>query len=156
MNELAGLHYDYLFDEVNYLYCGRGHALFDAPDSEISTADLVRSQYVKKGYAVNSNLQQANTAMGKRVVGFHVEAFALLILTGAYIGFLPEHYAAVWESTGRMRRLLPKRYEAIVSFSAMTAQGRPHTVAQAAFLDILRKATSAPHVSQGSVASAVA
>ncbi len=139
MHELAGLQYDYLFDEVNHLYCGRGHPLFEVPDSEISTADLVRSQYVKKGYAVNSNLQQANSAMGKRVVGFHVEAFALLILSGCYIGFLPEHYAAVWESSGEMRRLLPKRYEAIVSFASMTARGRPGTAARTAFLTELLK-----------------
>ena len=139
MHEVAGLSYTHLFDEVNYLYCGREHPLFDRPDSEISTADLVRSQYVKKGYAVNSNLQQANSAMGKRVVGFHVEAFALLILSGCYIGFLPEHYASVWESAGEMRRLLPKRYEAVVSFASMTARGRPQTKALEAFLACLHR-----------------
>lgn len=134
MNELAGLHYDHLFDEINYLYCGKGHPLFDVPDSEITTADLVRSQYVKKGYAVNSNLQQVNSSMGKRVVAYHVEAFALLILSGCYVGFLPEHYASVWEGSGEIRRLLPKRYEAVVSFAAMTAKGRPRTAATDAFL----------------------
>lgn len=144
MHELASLSFEYLFDEVNYLYCGKGHPLFDKPDREITTADLVRSQYVKKGYAVNSKLQQANTAMGKRVVGYHVEAFALLILSGAYIGFLPEHYAAVWESKGEMRRLLPKRYEAVCSFAAMTARGRPQTLAQSAFLEKLREVVTAP------------
>src|SRR6185312_1237722 len=146
MHEVGGLAYTYLFDEVNNLYCGRGHPLFDRPDSEITTADLVKSQYVKKGYAVNSNLQQANSAMGKRVIGFHVEAFALLILSGRYIGFLPEHYASVWESSGEMRRLLPKRYEAVVSFASMTARNRPHTKALDAFLTCLHRAatTQAP------------
>lgn len=143
MHEIAGLSFTYLFDEINYLYCGRDHVLFDRPDSEITTADLVRSQYVKKGYAVNSNLQQANSAMGKRVVGFHVEAFALLILSGRYIGFLPEHYAGVWESKGEMRRLLPKRYEAKVSFAAMTARGRPHTKAVDAFLACVERVADA-------------
>jgi DNA-binding transcriptional LysR family regulator len=141
MHKLAALNYEHLFDELNYLYCGRGHPLFNIPDSDITTADLVASQYIKKGYAVNSDLQQANTALGKRVVGFHVEAFALLILSGRYIGFLPEHYAAIWEEKGEIRRLHPKRYEAVVNFSIMTAQARPHTVAQAAFLSTLRKAT---------------
>lgn len=141
MHKVAGLEYEHLYDEVNYLYCGRGHPLFGRPDSEITTADLVRSQYVKKGYAVNSDLQQANVTMGKRVVGFHVEAFALLILSGCYIGFLPEHYAAVWERSGEIRRLLPKRYEATVSFASMTARGKPQTVPQKAFLDLLHKAT---------------
>lgn len=137
MHELASLSYEHLFDEVNYLYCGRGHPLFDRPNSDITTADLVQSQYVKKGYAVSSDLQEVNVAMGKRVVGYHVEAFALLIRSGKYIGFLPEHYADVWESKGEMRRLLPDRYEARVSFAAMTARGKPTTVAQAAFLDQL-------------------
>ncbi len=140
MHEVAGLAYNYLFEEINYLYCGKGHPLFDRPDSEITTADLVRSQYVKKGYTVNSDLQHANTVMGKRVVGFHVEAFALLILSGCYIGFLPEHYAAVWEARGEMRRLLPARYEAVVSFASMTARNRPHTVALDAFLKCLHRA----------------
>jgi DNA-binding transcriptional LysR family regulator len=139
MHEIAALSYTHLFDEVNYLYCGKGHPLFDVPDSEITTADLVRSQYVKKGYAVNNNLQQANAAMGKRVVGFHVEAFALLILSGCYIGFLPEHYAAVWENTGEIRRLLPQRYEAVVSFASMTARNRPHTKTLEAFLKCLHR-----------------
>jgi DNA-binding transcriptional LysR family regulator len=75
-------------------------------------------------------------------VGFHVEAFALLILSGRYIGFLPEHYAAIWEEKGEMRRLHPKRYEATVNFSIMTAQGRPQTVAQSAFLATLRAAAA--------------
>jgi len=143
MHKLASLNYEHLFDELKYLYCGREHPLFNVPDSQITTADLVASQYVKKGYAVNSDLQQANTAMGKRVVGFHVEAFALLILSGRYIGVLPEHYAAIWEEKGEMRRLHPKRYEATVNFSIMTAQSRPHTVAQSAFLSTLRAAASA-------------
>jgi DNA-binding transcriptional LysR family regulator len=156
MHKLASLSYEPLFDELNYLYCGREHPLFSVPDSEITTADLVRSQYVKKGYAVNSDLQEANTAMGKRVVGFHVEAFALLILSGRYIGFLPEHYASIWEEKGEMRKLHPKRYEALVNFSIMTAEDRVQTAAQAAFLAILRKATAAAHVNQGVVASAVA
>jgi DNA-binding transcriptional LysR family regulator len=144
MHKLASLNYDHLFDELNYLYCGRGHPLFNIPDSDITTADLVASQYIKKGYAVNSDLQQANTAMGKRVVGFHVEAFALLILSGRYIGFLPEHYAAIWEEKGEIRRLHPARYEATVNFSVMTAQGRPHTMAQAAFLSTLRRTSGMP------------
>ena len=84
--------------------------------------------------------------MGKRVVGYHVEAFALLILSGCYIGFLPEHYADVWEAKGEMRRIQPKRYEATVNFSIMTAQGRLHTVAQSAFLSTLHKAAMAPRV----------
>jgi DNA-binding transcriptional LysR family regulator len=143
MHELASLAYEPLFEELNYLYCGREHPLFDRADSDISTAELVRCQYVKKGYTVNNNLELANASLGKRVVGFHVEAFALLILSGCYIGFLPENYAKFWESKGEVRKLLPKRYEAVVTFASMTARGRPSTPAQTAFLEKLREARQA-------------
>lgn len=143
MHELASLTYEPLFDELNYLYCGREHPLFSRLDSDITTAELTQCQYVKKGYAVNNSLELANASLGKRVVGYHVEAFALLILSGCYIGFLPENYARFWESKGEIRKLLPKRYEAIVTFAAMTARGRPATTAQTAFLEKLREARQA-------------
>lgn len=137
MHEVAGITYEPLFDEVNYLYCARQHPLFSRADSDITTGELIRSQYVKKGYVVNSDLERANTSMGKRVVAFHVEAFALFILSGCYIGFLPEHYASVWESKGEIRKILPRRYGGVVSFAAMTARGQPVTLARTAFLERL-------------------
>jgi hypothetical protein len=39
-----------------------------------------------------------------------------------------------------MRRLLPRRYEALVSFASMTARGRPPTQAMSAFLACLHRA----------------
>jgi DNA-binding transcriptional LysR family regulator len=48
MHELASLAYESLFEKLNYLYCGREHPLFDRADSDISTAELVRCQYVEK------------------------------------------------------------------------------------------------------------
>jgi DNA-binding transcriptional LysR family regulator len=140
MHELPLLKYETLFDEVNYLYCGRGHPLFERPDSEITTEDLVRCPYIKKGYAVNSDLEHANSSLGKRVTGFHVEAFALLILSGCYLGFLPEHFAAVWESRGEMRRILPQCYGAVVNFALMSPRSRPQTRAESVFLQKLRAA----------------
>jgi DNA-binding transcriptional LysR family regulator len=109
---------------------------------------------VKKGYTVNDNLELANVSLGKRVVGFHVEAFAMLILSGCYIGFLPENYAKFWESKGEVRKLLPKRYETVVTFASMTARGRPSTVAQAAFLERLRDACQAIRNPSGAIPAA--
>jgi DNA-binding transcriptional LysR family regulator len=143
MHELDGLHYEALFEETNYLYCGRGHPLFERPDSEISTRELFHSGYVKKGYAVDRSVYHDSESMGKRVIGFHAEAFALLILSGSYIGFLPESYAANWETRGEMRRLLAGQYAARVHFAAMTARGKSATPAQTAFVELLCDLSSA-------------
>jgi DNA-binding transcriptional LysR family regulator len=143
MHELPGLHYRALFEETNYLYCGHGHPLFERPDSEISTRELFHSGYVKKSYAVDRSVYHDNESMGKRVIGFHIEAFALLVLSGRYIGFLPENYAAYWENRAEMRRLLAGQYAARVRFAAMSARGKSATPAQTAFVELLCELSSA-------------
>jgi hypothetical protein len=39
----------------------------------------------------------------------NVEAQALLIHTGEYIGFLPSHYAEKWVAKGELRALRPEQ-----------------------------------------------
>ena len=50
-----------------------------------------------------------------------MEAQAILILSGAYLGYLPEHYAEGWWAQGLVRSLLPEElaYEAL--FALITA-----------------------------------
>jgi DNA-binding transcriptional LysR family regulator len=52
-----------------------------------------------------------------------MEAQAILILSGAYLGYLPEHYAAGWQAQGFVRSLLPEQlaYEAL--FALVTRRG---------------------------------
>jgi DNA-binding transcriptional LysR family regulator len=38
------------------------------------------------------------------------EAAAILILSGRFIGFLPDHYAAGWVAEGRMKAIRPDDY----------------------------------------------
>ena len=38
-----------------------------------------------------------------------VEACAILLLSGGYVGYLPEHYASRWIESGTLRELLPRR-----------------------------------------------
>jgi len=128
--------------ELNYLYCGREHPLFNVPDGQITTAGLGRESVRQERLAVNSDLQQANTAMGKRVVGFSREglcpAHSLRTLhrvpAGTPIGNLG--------GKGRDATPASQRYEATVNFSIMTAQADPQTVAQSAFLSTLRAAAA--------------
>ena len=71
------------------------------------------------------------------------EGIAFLLLTGHYIGYLPDHYAAQWVTSGRMRALDPARYYYDLVLSAVTRKGRrPHLVLES-FLDALAGDTSA-------------
>jgi LysR family transcriptional regulator, transcriptional activator for bauABCD operon len=137
MHRLPSLNYRPLFEEVSYLYCGKGHPLFDAPDAQIDDVAMQACSYVRKGYTVTPTFEETNSGLNHHVSAFHVEAIAMLILTGAHIGFLPEHFAQVWRDRGLMRPIKPDHYKAIFEFAAITHKGRSTSPAKTAFLDSL-------------------
>ena len=57
------------------------------------------------------------------------EGIAFLILTGEYIGFLPEHVAARWVEKGQMRALDPQQRQFTIPLSlAMRKDRRAHAI----------------------------
>jgi len=70
---------------------------------------------------------------------YDVESIALLILTGEYIGFIPESYAAYWNDRGEMRAILPDRYATSFDVMAATSKGAHKSAALEMFLDLLRQ-----------------
>ncbi|MEO8957324.1 MAG: LysR substrate-binding domain-containing protein, partial [Rudaea sp.] len=53
------------------------------------------------------------------------EAIATLVLSGRFIGFLPDHYAASFETQGLMRKLYPKRFGYTCQFAAIYRRSPP-------------------------------
>jgi DNA-binding transcriptional LysR family regulator len=51
------------------------------------------------------DLNYQNTA-----TAFHDEGIAHLILSGEFIGYLPEHYASYWVEKGIFKSILPEKY----------------------------------------------
>ncbi len=108
-HHLRGLDYTPLHDETNYLYCGAGHPLFDCEPAEISTllqrAEIITSGYMRDKETRNDDLNYQNSA-----IAYHDEGIAHLILSGKFIGYLPEHYASAWVDKGLFRAILPNKY----------------------------------------------
>jgi len=50
----------------------------------------------------------------------NVEAAAMLILSGPFIGFLPQHYARKWLDTGELIALQPERFLRYSEISLVT------------------------------------
>ncbi len=72
-----------------------------------------------------------------------VDAQLLLILSGKYIGYLPEHYAWPWIKENRLRVLLPNEFGFQSPFSAICKRGRSNEPYLKAFRDLLKKNTVA-------------
>ncbi|MDI7059665.1 LysR substrate-binding domain-containing protein, partial [Pseudomonas aeruginosa] len=67
-----------------------------------------------------------------------MEAQLILILSGGYIGYLPEHYAHPWVEQGRLRALLPATFGYQAPFSLILRRGRSREPLIQAFRDQLR------------------
>jgi DNA-binding transcriptional LysR family regulator len=134
------LDYTDLFGEAMVLYCGREHPLFHAGD--VPPQRLRAFDYA--GLAFHSPNMEASHRFGLRRTASvnDQEAVATLILSGGFIGFLPDHYAAGFERQGLLRHIAPAcRYE--VRFVAVTRRGPVASRLGRAFLEALVAAQGA-------------
>lgn len=120
---IAGLDYLPLSPETNLLYCGAAHALFARDDAAITRDELQRSGLLSRGYleAFDADFFDAEA---HRATVHHIEAALLLIATGRFVGFLPEHVAAPEVAAGRLRAVKPKEIRLVVPFSMITKRSR--------------------------------
>ena len=140
MHQIPALQYKKLFKETSYLYCGRNHPLFKRPDEEIDDVTLSGCSYVRKAYTVDAEFQEKNDKLQHHVSAFHVEAIAILILSGAHIGFLPERYAEIWVDKGELRAIRPSEWRAEFQFAAVTRKSRSPAPAETEFVRCLLSA----------------
>ncbi len=108
-HHLRGLDYFPLHNETNYLYCGVAHPLFDCDPAQIDKllqdAEVITSNYMRDKETRNDGLNYQNSA-----IAYHDEGIAHLILSGAFIGYLPEHYANFWVDKGLFKPIRPDKY----------------------------------------------
>ncbi|MCO5091306.1 LysR family transcriptional regulator [Bosea sp. (in: a-proteobacteria)] len=101
----AGLEYRVLYSEQMSLYCGQSHPLFHRHD-DVCERELIDHDFVEHGY-VDVNEIDDFAPVGKAgATAWQVEAVAILLMTGRYLGYLPDHYAEPLIRKGKIRRLL--------------------------------------------------
>lgn len=88
------------------LYCGRGHALFERSQS-VAIAELKGQQFARRAY-VSPDHFPIGMSLPSTAVADLMESVAVFILSGRYIGFLPEHFARQWIAQDLMRPLLDR------------------------------------------------
>ncbi|MEO8119040.1 MAG: LysR family transcriptional regulator, partial [Rhodoferax sp.] len=134
------LAYDALFTETMFLYCGAQHGLFQAEPSEMNWDDVRAHPFAGLGYhSPNMEISQ-QVRLTRKATGYDQESIATLILSGKYLGFLPDHYAEGFVRTGQMRAVQPAlfRYECGF-FSIVRRSPQPSRVTRA-FQDCLLQA----------------
>ncbi|OUR67985.1 LysR family transcriptional regulator [Marinomonas sp. 42_23_T18] len=135
---LAGLEYLPLYRENSLLYCSNRHPLFDIDDAKIDAEQIANLDAVVPAYAqtpeIKAKLQQLNAT----ATATDREGIAFLILTGHYIGYLPDHVAEVWVKEGKMRSLLDSQFSFDTGFSAITRKGASSNLVLETYLTELK------------------
>jgi DNA-binding transcriptional LysR family regulator len=125
-----------VFAERQNLYCGRGNSLFTVADAAL-TPELLASQ----PFAGRSYMQEApicGVDFHWHAVTAHMEGTLLMLLSGAYIGFLPGHYAEASVRAGALRALAPDRMTYDDNFQIVFSRERANRAARLLAEAILR------------------
>ena len=106
-DRMTGLRYQQLYLETSGLYCSERHPLFSRPDSAINLSDAADMELVVDPYTENLPVRSTSSLFLKTSSADSIEAAALLVRTGCYVAFLPDHYAAALSTHTRLRSLRP-------------------------------------------------
>ncbi|OXY80858.1 LysR family transcriptional regulator [Oceanimonas doudoroffii] len=133
---LSGLDYSLLYEEHASLYCSHEHPFFHEEhgldDERLGAVDAVVPSYRMTEQAIELHRMLHCTATAS-----DREGIAFLILTGSYIGYLPDHYAAKWVAKGQMKALCPERLFFDSRLAIVTRKGRRPNLLLETFLNSL-------------------
>lgn len=127
---LQALHCTPLFNEKMQLYCGAAHTLFRTV-AQLQWSDLRAHHFAGLGYnSPNMELSHQHKLL-RRATAFDQEGVATLLMSGRYLGFLPDHYAEPFVQQGAIRAIQPDIFQYDCTFvSAFRASPVPSRAAQ--------------------------
>jgi DNA-binding transcriptional LysR family regulator len=120
-NKMSGIIYHPLYKEQHWLFCSDKHSLFSQRQlsiGQITHENMVRRSYWSQHVLAKHGFQSSSATVES------MEAQLILILSGKYIGFLPEHYAQYWVEKKRLKVLLPSTFGYHAPFSLIIRRGR--------------------------------
>ena len=118
------LAYDDLFGETMLLYCGEAHPWFQRdrtePVNPLDWGQLRQQDFAGLGYHSPNMELTHRERLARSATGFDQESVATLILSGAFVGFLPDHYAQPFVQAGQMRAVQPALFRYNCRFAGIT------------------------------------
>jgi DNA-binding transcriptional LysR family regulator len=133
-HRLPSLSYQEVLTERHFLYCGAKHPLFGAKRADQILDGIAKASYVSRSYLENS-VKPPELELVAAAKTDNMEGLALLILSGEFIAFLPDHIAKPWVAAGEMRPLLPGKINHTSSFHLIQAKGDRLPNIAAAFVE---------------------
>lgn len=118
-----------LLNEMQYLYCGRDHPIFDMNAAEITPKLIADQDFVRRGYVSTLTPYSSIFDRAAIAVSQQMEGLAHFVLSGKCIGFLPEDYANYWVDRGEMRQLRPDLFRFEIPICIARDERAQHSLA---------------------------
>jgi len=97
---------------------------------------IAEQKMVNRSYWSNAELARQGFKSSAATID-SMETQLVLILSGAYIGYLPEHYAKTWVENEKLRMLDPNFYGYKAPFSLIAKRSNLHEPVIRAFRKLL-------------------
>jgi DNA-binding transcriptional LysR family regulator len=118
--DIEGLDVLRLYKDLSELYCSNTHPLFGESDPQRISELLHESKFVHAGVQTNRQASSLISQLNKAAEAYYYETRATMILSGAYIGFLPQRFAMQWQKDGLMKPILPDTQSYEVQIAAIS------------------------------------
>ena len=114
------LAYVQLYSEQMLFYCGRGHPLFGLADEALERREIRNAKYAGLSFNSPNMIVGQRKKLVRSAEAQDEDALAVLILSGRYIGFLPDHAAKAFVDRGEMRAIGGRQYSYLSRHAAIT------------------------------------
>ncbi|MGX1500038.1 DNA-binding transcriptional LysR family regulator [Labrenzia sp. MBR-25] len=143
LSPVDGLDQIPLYTETHSLYCGRTHPLFKTVTTDLVQAEVLELPFVQRGYLRNKTSRQ-NAFRDVAATVIQIEPQLLLIRSGQYVGFLPDHMAERWCAKGELRRFELPDFTYSAQFFLFTARDNRNSSLVTALIQAVRNAWKLP------------
>ncbi|MES2899910.1 MAG: LysR family transcriptional regulator [Pseudomonadota bacterium] len=132
----AGLSYHPLYKETSSLYCSEHHPLYRHSDPGIHLGDIGILDLVEDPYTDSLPMHKSAAAFRRAARADSLEGVALLVASGDYVGFLPDHFAAVMREQAGFKRIRPDLFSYEQGIDLVWRSGPMNPFVQGVFAEL--------------------
>lgn len=136
IRKVSGLEFRPVIREIHHLYCGVGHPLFERANDMVTHEEISSKPFVLRSYHEQFDLSNFPPINNKATV-HSMEGMLVLLLTGSYLGFLPDHYAQRWVDKGELRKIEASDFSYSSRHMLITRKSAKMPSAFTAFLSLI-------------------
>ncbi|WP_286263777.1 LysR family transcriptional regulator [Thalassotalea atypica] len=106
-HSLDGLEYSSVFSEAIYLCCSEEHEFFKLTDTQLTDEMLAKAYAVHPGIEIDSKGKEQLNRLNLSAKSYQFDTRKAMVLSGRYIGYLPQSYIQQELNQGSIRIIKP-------------------------------------------------